>query len=98
MQQVLGSGIETAECVYEKENVPNLPSLLLCFCVSDVVMSVCRRCVGRPSMEMGGKAGRWGEIVSKFIFKRIKFLMSHRSAVSTVKVVNGIMQNIYYYM
>lgn len=42
------------------------PSLLPCFCVSlyivpDVVMSVCRRCVGGGGVDVGvgGKAGIW---------------------------------------
>lgn len=63
-------------CEEEQQNLINPPSLLPCFCVSlyilpDVVMSVCRRCVGRVAMEMGGKTGIWVECVgqSKYAYR-----------------------------
>lgn len=44
-------------------------SSALFLCVSlypaDVVMSVCRRCVGRVATEMGGNAGMWEECIGQ---------------------------------
>lgn len=53
------TGIGTIVRIREA-NLISAPSLLPCFCVSllilpDVVMSVCRRCVGRVDVEMGGR-------------------------------------------
>lgn len=63
------TGIGTVVRIREA-NLISAPSLLPCFCVSllilpHVVMSVCRRCVGRVDVEMGGKAGIWVECVGQ---------------------------------
>lgn len=69
MEQVCGRETGTAVHIREAKS-DEVSSLLPCLCVSlcilpDVVMSVCRRCVGRVAMEMGGKVEIWEESVSQ---------------------------------
>lgn len=56
-------------CVYKRSKSDKCtisPALFLCIpLLPDVVMFVCRRCVGRVDIEMGGKAGIWVGSVSQ---------------------------------
>lgn len=66
MGQVFGNGIGTDVYMREAKSDKSTISSALFLCVSlypaDVVMSVCRRCVGRVATEMGGNAGISGGV------------------------------------